>query len=42
MTDDQCLSFVDLWGAPSGYGQYVYWTKSGSSIQVRTLVVTFN
>lgn len=31
------MSFVDLWGAPSGYGQYVYWTKSGHSIQVRLL-----
>jgi hypothetical protein len=32
-TDDQPLSFVDLWGAPSNYGQYIYWIKSNQSIK---------
>ncbi|XP_019856804.1 PREDICTED: cap-specific mRNA (nucleoside-2'-O-)-methyltransferase 1-like isoform X2 [Amphimedon queenslandica] len=33
VASEQCLSFVDLWGGPSGYGQYVYWTKCSHSIQ---------
>ena len=34
ISDDRPLTFVDLWGAPSSYGQYVYWTRSNCSIKV--------
>ena len=33
------MTFVDLWGAPSNYGQYVYWTRTNCNIKVGVVIM---